>query len=66
MPKLTSFKRDEHASNVTKIILVVWLLILGMNREKLFNPIDLVPVEIEQADESRDEYSVVAATDVAQ
>ena len=49
MKKLLSFKRDEQASNVAKIILVVWLAFLGMNRDKLFNDIELVPVEVEQS-----------------
>lgn len=54
MKKLISFKRDEQASNVTKIILVVWLAVVGWNHEKLFNPVDSVPVESEQL-ESADE-----------
>lgn len=48
MKKLLSFKRNEQTSGISKVVLVVWLVFVGVNREKLFRRVELVPIENEQ------------------
>ena len=41
----TRLTEDRRSSHFTKIVLVTWLVFVGWNSEKVFRPVELVPVD---------------------
>lgn len=46
------FIREQRSSFATKIILAAWIVVVGINSQKIFNPVQTVPVEQLEAEEA--------------